>query len=262
MKDAHLTGDSTRPRKPVDELRRARRGTTAQASTSTLPSKSSSSTDALASEFSTRLTIVAEEKAPRQLDERAIANNALQTLRKLSQTLSDAVQLGWRATTPTKPYTLKSLRSQVVDADVHVQTLRASAHSRPIDLERTVIHMAGRLVSLELVSDSGWTKPVWIWLISFTQVEDAQHMLIGSRQTLLSSYTHSASPLTRRELSEASGIDLNWNLPLPESTYELDESIAATLGASFVHSVQIMLRNCHVTTLEVRPISIGRMSLR
>lgn len=84
-------------------------------------------------------------------DENITATKALQCLRTVSQTLSDAVQLEWRASVPTKHFTIKSLRSSVINAHTYISILRDSALGRPVDIERTVIHMCGRLVTLELV---------------------------------------------------------------------------------------------------------------
>lgn len=114
--------------------------------------------DKLASDIADRLALGTQhtgsskgkEKAP-PLDDRAIASDALQSLRKVSQTLADAVQLGWRASAPTKAFTLKALRGLVASVDQSIQTLRSSPFGRPVDIERTIVHMTGRLVSLELV---------------------------------------------------------------------------------------------------------------
>lgn len=84
-------------------------------------------------------------------DEKITAMKALQCLRTVSQTLSDAVQLEWRASVPTKHFTIKYLRSSVINAHTYISILRDSTLGRPVDIERTVIHMCGRLVTLELV---------------------------------------------------------------------------------------------------------------
>jgi len=84
-------------------------------------------------------------------DEKLMATHSLQCLQKASQTLSDAVQLGWRAGAPSKDYTKQALRAVVIEAAAHIQILRDSPFTRPIDVERTVIHVAGKLSSLELV---------------------------------------------------------------------------------------------------------------
>jgi hypothetical protein len=80
-----------------------------------------------------------------------VAIRSLKCIQNVSQTLSDAVQLGWRASAPSKGYTKQTLRAAVAEAAVNIQTLRGSPFSRPIDVERTVIHMAGKLSSVELV---------------------------------------------------------------------------------------------------------------
>lgn len=129
-----------------------------QRTIATPPHPGTTSVDDLASKIAGRLhinspnpeTFECKDKE-NMTDERAVATRSLQCLQKASQTLSDAVQLGWRATAPSKGFTKQALHAVVAEATTHIQVLRGSPFSRRIDVERTAIHMAGRLSSLELV---------------------------------------------------------------------------------------------------------------
>lgn len=133
--------------------------TTGQKPAQTAEIADSRAVDELASEISARLAI--DEPSSRSSskaklkqtinNEKSAATNALQSLRIISQTLSDAVQLGWKVSKPTKDFTIKALRTTVAGADAHINILRGSVVGRQVDIERTVVHMCGRLVPLELV---------------------------------------------------------------------------------------------------------------
>lgn len=150
-------GQSELTFKPSPRPRTLREET--QCTTSTPPCPAASSVDELALEIAERLTIKASSNMQTSKgkekenisDEKVVAIRSLQCIQKTSQMLSDAVQLGWRASAPSKSYTKQALHVAVAEAAVNIQTLRESPFSRTVDVERTVIHMAGRLSSLELV---------------------------------------------------------------------------------------------------------------
>jgi hypothetical protein len=122
------------------------------------------SVDELATQVSNRLQLdenvaiaKGEQSSPTSSQEAASA--ALKALRATYQRLSDAVQLGWKCSAPTKDYTIKTLRASIASADKSIRVLRDSSFARSIDIERTVSHLTGRLISLELVSWLFFNKP-------------------------------------------------------------------------------------------------------
>jgi hypothetical protein len=91
-------------------------------------------------------------------DGHEIASLALKEVRLTSQVLSDAAQLGWTTTTPTKDFRLNALISTTASARASLKTLREHDIEPSIEVEKTASQIVGRLIALELVRGSQASK--------------------------------------------------------------------------------------------------------
>ena len=87
-------------------------------------------------------------------DQRQLASQALVDLKLSLQKLADAVQLGWKVSSPTKGISRKLLDSALSVARDCIGRLRVSSIARSMDVEKSASQIVGRVISLELVSQT------------------------------------------------------------------------------------------------------------
>jgi separase len=118
------------------------------------PQKTAVSTDQLADQLATGLTI-SNLKGKQKASDEDLRLSAMRSVNSASQALSTAVQSGWKrssGTTQSKPSsTLSNVTASAASASKHLAILR-SMRPNDIDVERAATSVLSKLVALELVS--------------------------------------------------------------------------------------------------------------